>query len=108
MLSPQSGLDASEVSWLAWWCGPGSPAGCGRTAASRSSRDLQPVRQPVRSRHSDTQDGMRARCATRHRTWAGADNWQVLASVLRTASQQDRDPIELLARPLRGPDRSWL
>ncbi len=51
---------------------------------------------------------MRARCATRHRTWAGADNWQVLASVLRTASQQDRDPIELLTRLLRGPDRSLL
>jgi len=37
------------------------------------------------------------------RAWAGADNWQVLASVLRTASQQDRDPIELLTRLLRAP-----
>jgi transposase len=36
-------------------------------------------------------------------TRAGADTWQVLASVLRTASQQDRDPIELLARLLRAP-----
>jgi transposase len=36
-------------------------------------------------------------------TWAGADTWQVLASVVRTASQQDRDPIELLTRPLRAP-----
>jgi transposase len=38
-----------------------------------------------------------------NRTWAGADAWQVLASVLRTASQQDRDPIELLDRPRRAP-----
>ena len=34
---------------------------------------------------------------------AGADTWQVLASVLRTASQQGRDPVELLARLLRTP-----
>jgi hypothetical protein len=27
-----------------------------------------------------------------NRTWAGAEAWQVLASVLRTASQQGRDP----------------
>jgi hypothetical protein len=27
-----------------------------------------------------------------NRTWAGAGTWQVLASVLRTAHQQDRDP----------------
>jgi transposase len=38
-----------------------------------------------------------------NRTWAGAEAWQVLASVLRTASQQGRDPIELLARLLRAP-----
>jgi transposase len=38
-----------------------------------------------------------------NRTWAGAEAWQVLASVLRTASQQDRDPIELVARLLRAP-----
>ena len=38
-----------------------------------------------------------------NRTWAGADTWQVLTSVLRTASQQDRDPIELLARLLQTP-----
>ena len=38
-----------------------------------------------------------------NRTWAGADTWQVLASVLRTASQQGRDPVELLARLLRTP-----
>jgi transposase len=38
-----------------------------------------------------------------NRTWAGADSWQVLASVLRTASQQGRDPVELLARLLRAP-----
>ena len=38
-----------------------------------------------------------------NRTWAGADTWQVLTSVLRTARQQDRDPIQLLARLLRAP-----
>src|SRR4029450_8044396 len=39
-----------------------------------------------------------------NRTWAGADTWQVLASVLRTASQQRRDPVELLPRPpIPGP-----
>ena len=38
-----------------------------------------------------------------NRTWTGADTWQVLASVLRTASQQDRDPIEQVARVLRAP-----
>lgn len=38
-----------------------------------------------------------------NRTWAGATTWQVLASVLRTASQQDRDPVELLTRLLQVP-----
>jgi transposase len=38
-----------------------------------------------------------------NRTWAGAEAWQVLTSVLRTASQQGRDPVELLARLLRAP-----
>ena len=38
-----------------------------------------------------------------NRTWAGAQAWQVLASVLRTASQQGRDPVELLARLLGAP-----
>jgi transposase len=35
-----------------------------------------------------------------NRTWVGATTWQTLTSVLRTASQQGRDPIELLARLL--------
>ena len=38
-----------------------------------------------------------------NRTWAGADTWQVLTSVVRTATQQARDPIELLARLLQAP-----
>ena len=38
-----------------------------------------------------------------NRTWAGATTWQTLTSVLRTASQQGRDPVELLARLLRTP-----
>jgi transposase len=38
-----------------------------------------------------------------NRTWAGADTWQVLASVVRTATQQHRDPLELLVRLLRAP-----
>lgn len=38
-----------------------------------------------------------------NRTWAGAEAWQVLASVLRTATQQARDPVELLARLLQAP-----
>jgi hypothetical protein len=38
-----------------------------------------------------------------NRTRAGADAWQVLTSVLRTATQQGRDPIELLTRLLQAP-----
>jgi transposase len=38
-----------------------------------------------------------------NRTWAGATTWQTLASVLRTASQQGRDPVELLAGLLCAP-----
>ena len=38
-----------------------------------------------------------------NRSWTGADTWQVLASVLRTATQQARDPVELLARLLQAP-----
>lgn len=38
-----------------------------------------------------------------NRTWAGADTWQVLTSVLRTATQQARDPVELLGRLLQAP-----
>ena len=38
-----------------------------------------------------------------NRTWAGADTWQALTSVLRTATQQGRDPVELLARLLQAP-----
>jgi transposase len=38
-----------------------------------------------------------------NRTRAGADTWQTLASVLRTATQQARDPIKLLAELLRTP-----
>jgi transposase len=38
-----------------------------------------------------------------NRTRAGADTWQTLTSVLRTATQQARDPITLLADLLRAP-----
>ena len=38
-----------------------------------------------------------------NRTWAGAETWQVLASVLRTAAQQARDPVELLTSLLQAP-----
>ena len=38
-----------------------------------------------------------------NRTWTGAEVWQVLTSVLRTATQQGRDPVELLARLLQAP-----
>ncbi|MGH3102312.1 MAG: zinc-dependent metalloprotease [Thermoleophilia bacterium] len=38
-----------------------------------------------------------------NRTWAGATTWQTLTSVLRTASQQSHDPVELLAGLLRTP-----
>jgi hypothetical protein len=38
-----------------------------------------------------------------NRTWAGAEVWQALTSMLRTASQQGHDPVELLARLLRAP-----
>jgi hypothetical protein len=36
-------------------------------------------------------------------TWDGARTWQVLASVLRAAAQQHRDPVALLAPLLRSP-----
>jgi transposase len=36
-------------------------------------------------------------------TWNGARTWQVLASVLRTATQQHHDPVALLAGLLRAP-----
>ena len=38
-----------------------------------------------------------------NRTWAGADTWQALTSVVRTATQQARDPVELLTCLLRAP-----
>jgi transposase len=38
-----------------------------------------------------------------NRTRAGADTWQTLTSVLRTATQQTRDPVTLLADLLRAP-----
>jgi transposase len=38
-----------------------------------------------------------------NRTWAGASTWQTLSSVVRTASQQGCDPVELLARLLCAP-----
>jgi len=38
-----------------------------------------------------------------NRTRAGADTWQILTSVLRTAAQQARDPVTLLAELLRAP-----
>ena len=36
-------------------------------------------------------------------SWAGAATWQVLASVLRTATQQQRDPVAILVGLLRAP-----
>lgn len=36
-------------------------------------------------------------------TWAGATTWQVLASVLRTATQQQCDPVAMLVGLLRAP-----
>lgn len=38
-----------------------------------------------------------------NRTWAGAEAWQVLASVPRTATQQARDPVQLLVGLLQAP-----
>ena len=38
-----------------------------------------------------------------NRTWAGAEVWQALTSVVGTASQQARDPVELLTCLLRAP-----
>ena len=40
-------------------------------------------------------------------TWDGAETWQVLASVLRTTTQQQRDPVALLAGLLLAPARWW-
>jgi transposase len=36
-------------------------------------------------------------------TWTGAQTWQVLTSVLRTAAQQKRDPTALLVDLLQAP-----
>jgi transposase len=36
-------------------------------------------------------------------TWNGTRTWQVVASVLRTATQQHHDPVALLAGLLRAP-----
>jgi transposase len=36
-------------------------------------------------------------------SWAGAEVWQVLASVLRTTTQQTRDPVQLLVGLLQAP-----
>jgi transposase len=38
-----------------------------------------------------------------NRTRAGADTWEALTSVLRTAAQQTRDPVKLLTDLLRAP-----
>lgn len=38
-----------------------------------------------------------------NRTWTGAETWQVLASLLRTAAQQQRDPVAVLVPLLRAP-----
>jgi transposase len=38
-----------------------------------------------------------------NRTRAGADTWEILTSVLRTATQQTRDPVTLLTGLLRAP-----
>ena len=38
-----------------------------------------------------------------NRTRAGADTWQILASVLTTATMQDRDPVAVLIPLLRNP-----
>jgi transposase len=38
-----------------------------------------------------------------NRTWNGARTQQVIASILRTCSQQHRDPLALLARMLHAP-----
>jgi Transposase IS66 family len=40
-------------------------------------------------------------------TWNGARTWQVLASVLRTATQQHHDPVALLAGLLHAPGPPW-
>jgi transposase len=38
-----------------------------------------------------------------NRTWAGAETWQVLSSLLATAAVQQRDPVTLLLPLLRAP-----
>ena len=35
-------------------------------------------------------------------TWTGAETWQVLASVVRTAAQQQHDPVAVLVGLLRS------
>ncbi len=36
-------------------------------------------------------------------TWGGAESWQILASVARTAAVQQRDPVVLLVGLLLAP-----
>ena len=36
-------------------------------------------------------------------TWDGAESWQILASVTRTAALQQRDPVAVLVGLLRAP-----
>ena len=38
-----------------------------------------------------------------NRTWTGAGTWQTLASVLATATVQQRDPVGVLVGLLRSP-----
>jgi transposase len=38
-----------------------------------------------------------------NRTWAGAETWQVLSSILATARMQQCDPVALLVPLLRAP-----
>jgi hypothetical protein len=42
-----------------------------------------------------------------NRTWTGADTWQVLTSVLRTATQQARDPSSCSPAFCKRRHRSW-
>ena len=64
--------------------------------ASRQLEAEQAIRPAVVTRKSWESWGS-------NRTRAGPDTWQGLTSLLRTATQQGRDPMELLTRLLQAP-----
>jgi hypothetical protein len=94
------------------WCGgdalPAQPAAA-QPPGRRARALFTFLRLPgVQATNWRAEQAIRPAVVTRkswggNRTWAGAELWQVLTSLLRTATQQARDPVELLGRLLQAP-----